>query len=254
MGALALACASLGVAHAEGRAQPAAAVDQLPPGQDVSDTVVELAGWVVGTRDNHGYPFAILDKAAAQIFVFGGDGRLRGAAPGLFGSAIGDHTAPGVAGLALRAVLVGFTNRITGDGVGWYIPMARAFVEGRLDRGFDAYIPPVYSLSTAAVAKILPASAWTGPAGEAGALELADFRLPASRVWRLTVPGERERPAAILTLWPGIGRVDAVNGMATVVFSGVQTVDLVPGVEAQFRRGSREVLIVARRGKIIVRA
>jgi hypothetical protein len=85
-------------------------------------------------------------------------------------------------------------------------------------------------------------------------LELADFRLPASRVWRLTVPDERERPAAILTLWPGIGRVDAVNGMATVVFSGVQTIDLVPGVEAQFRRGSREVLIVARGGKIIVRA
>ncbi len=88
----------------------------------------------------------------------------------------------------------------------------------------------------------------------AGTLELADFRLPASRVWRLTVPDVRDRPAAILTLWPGIGRVDAVNGMATVVFSGVQTVDLVPGVEAQFRRGSREVLIVARGGKIIVRA
>lgn len=87
-----------------------------------------------------------------------------------------------------------------------------------------------------------------------GTLELADFRLPASRVWRLTVPGEQDRPAAILTLWPGIGRVDAVNGMATVVFSGVQTVELVPGVEAQFRRGSREVLIVARGGKIIVRA
>ena len=88
----------------------------------------------------------------------------------------------------------------------------------------------------------------------AGPLELADFRLPASRVWRLTVPDERDRPAAILTLWPGIGRVDVVNGMATVVFSGVQTIDLVPGVEAQFRRGSREVLIVARGGKIIVRA
>jgi hypothetical protein len=88
----------------------------------------------------------------------------------------------------------------------------------------------------------------------AGTLELADFRLPASRVWRLTVPREDGRPAAIVTMWPGIGRVDAVNGLATVVFSGVQTVDLVPGVEAQFRRGSREVLIVARGGKIIVRA
>ena len=87
-----------------------------------------------------------------------------------------------------------------------------------------------------------------------GTRELADFRLPASRVWRVTVPGSDDRPAAMLTIWPGIGRVDAVNGMATVVFSGVQTVDIVPGVEAQFRRGSREVLIVARGGKIIVRA
>ncbi len=87
-----------------------------------------------------------------------------------------------------------------------------------------------------------------------GSCELADFRLPASRVWRVTVPGADGRPAAMLTIWPGIGRIDAVNGMATAVFSGVQTVELVPGVEAQFRRGTRECLIVARGGKIIVRA
>lgn len=93
------------MAHAEdSAAQTVAAVDQLPPDQGVSDTVVELAGWVVATGDNLGYPFAIIDKAAAQVFVFGPDGRLRGAAPGLFGSAIGDHTAPGVAGLALREI------------------------------------------------------------------------------------------------------------------------------------------------------
>lgn len=77
------------------------------------------------------------------------------------------------AGLAVRALLAGFTNRITGDGVGWYVPMARAFVEGRLDRGFDAFIPPVYSLSTAFVARLLPQAAWHGPAADAGALELA---------------------------------------------------------------------------------
>ena len=107
---LALAFASVGVASAkdaaekEADAKPAAAVDQLPPGQDVSETVIEFAGWVVASKDSQGYPFAIMDKAAAQILVFGGDGRLRGAAPGLFGSATGDHTAPGVAGLALRAI------------------------------------------------------------------------------------------------------------------------------------------------------
>jgi hypothetical protein len=102
---LALALVSFGVASAENAAtQPVAAVDQLPRGQKVSDTVIQLAGWVVATRDSQGYPFAIIDKVAAQVLVFGGDGRLRGAAPALFGSAIGDHTAPGVAGLALREI------------------------------------------------------------------------------------------------------------------------------------------------------
>ena len=103
---LGLAFAGAGTAKAEEAAgqQQAASVDQLPQGQDVSDTVIELAGWVVATGDSQGYPFAVMDKAAAQILVFGGDGRLRGAAPGLFGSAVGDHTAPGVAGLALREI------------------------------------------------------------------------------------------------------------------------------------------------------
>ena len=97
-GALLLAFASFGVANAED------AFDQLPPGQEVSGTVIELAGWVVAAHDSQGYPFAILDQASAQILVFGGDGRLRGAAPGLFGSAVGDHSAPGIAGLALREI------------------------------------------------------------------------------------------------------------------------------------------------------
>jgi hypothetical protein len=102
---LALAFATFGVAEAgDASAQPAFSADQLPPGQDVSDTAVELAGWVVATRDSQGYPFAIIDKDAAQILVFGADGRLRGAAPALFGSAVGDHTAPGIAGLALREI------------------------------------------------------------------------------------------------------------------------------------------------------
>ncbi len=70
----------------------------------MSDTVIELAGWIAATNDSRGYPFAIMDKAAAQVLVFGGDGRLRGASPGLFGSAVGDHTAPGITELALRDI------------------------------------------------------------------------------------------------------------------------------------------------------
>ena len=100
----ALAFAGAGVAFTGDAAAQTATFDQLPPRQEVSDTVIELAGWVVASNDNQGYPFAIMDKDAAQILVFGGDGRLRGAAPGLFGSAVGDHTAPGIAGLALREI------------------------------------------------------------------------------------------------------------------------------------------------------
>ena len=105
VGSLALAFATFGVAEAEDvGAQAVSSADQLPAGQDVSDAAVELAGWVVASRDNQDYPFAIIDKAAAQILVFGPDGRLRGAAAALFGSAVGDHIAPGIAGLALREI------------------------------------------------------------------------------------------------------------------------------------------------------
>lgn len=120
---MALAFAGTGVASAEdSTAQPVAAVDQLPPDQDVSDTVIELAGWVVASNDNQGYPFAIMDKAAAQILVFNSDGRLRGATPGLFGSAVGDHTAPGIAGLALREIPGKDRTTPAGRFVGGYGP------------------------------------------------------------------------------------------------------------------------------------
>lgn len=118
-----LAFASANAAGAEDAApQPVAAVDMLPEGQDVSATVIELAGWVVATRDTEGYPFAIMDKDAAQILVFGGDGKLRGAAPGLFGSAVGDHSAPGIAGLALREIPGRDRTTPAGRFVGGYGP------------------------------------------------------------------------------------------------------------------------------------
>ena len=120
---LALAFASVDVARAEkAAAQPANTVDQLPPGQEVSDTVIELAGWVVASRDSQGYPFAVMDKSAAQILVFDGDGRIIGAAPGLFGSAVGDHIAPGVAGLALREIPGRDRTTPAGRFVGGYGP------------------------------------------------------------------------------------------------------------------------------------
>lgn len=112
----------MAVAKEDAATPPVASVDQLPPGQDVSDTVIELAGWVIAANDNHGYPFMVMDKAAAQVLVFGGDGKLRGAAPGLFGSAIGDHVAPGIAGLALREIPGRDRTTPAGRFVGGYGP------------------------------------------------------------------------------------------------------------------------------------
>lgn len=85
-------------------------------------------------------------------------------------------------------------------------------------------------------------------------VERAPFRLPSATVWQLTVPGTAGRPVALLTLWPSIRRVDVIAGPTTVVFTAVEAVELVPEVEVQFRRRGREYLIVARGGKVIVRA
>jgi hypothetical protein len=85
-------------------------------------------------------------------------------------------------------------------------------------------------------------------------VRLAEFQLPGASVWQLIVPGADGRPATMLTLWPSLRRVDAVGPGATVVFTQVLTVDLVGEIEVQFRRASRDYLIVARGGKIIVRA
>lgn len=83
---------------------------------------------------------------------------------------------------------------------------------------------------------------------------LADFRLPGAAVYQLMVPGTDGRASAMLTLWPSIRRVDAIGGGSTIVFTDVVTVDLVAGVEVQFRRTNRDYLIVAIGGRLIVRA
>ncbi len=83
---------------------------------------------------------------------------------------------------------------------------------------------------------------------------LADFRLPGAAVYQLIVPGTDGRASAMLTLWPSIRRVDAIGGGATIVFTDVAAVDLVADIEVQFRRSNRDYLIVARGGRLIVRA
>jgi len=67
-----------GLAHPDFKREPA------------SQAVRQMAGWVVGTTDNQGLPFVIIDKIGAKVFVFDLAGKLSGAAPALLGLAVGD--------------------------------------------------------------------------------------------------------------------------------------------------------------------
>lgn len=82
----------------------------------------------------------------------------------------------------------------------------------------------------------------------------ASFRLPNATVYQLVVPDQDERPAAMVTLWPSIRRVDVIGPQLTVVYTDVVGVELVDQIEVIFRRRTSEMLIVARGGKVIVRA
>jgi hypothetical protein len=84
--------------------------------------------------------------------------------------------------------------------------------------------------------------------------DMAPFQLPGASVFQILVDGANDRPATLLTLWPSLRRVDVIGGSTAAVFTTVATVDLVEGVEVQFRRDTQEYLIVAIGGKIIIRA
>lgn len=52
--------------------------------------------WVADNRDNDNMPFVIVDKKAAQMFVFESNGQLVSATPVLLGAGIGDESVPGI--------------------------------------------------------------------------------------------------------------------------------------------------------------
>jgi len=73
-------------------------------GEAASSDARRVADWVVEGRDNQALPFVIIDKLRAKVFVFDGDGRLRGATLALLGRARGDESAPGVGKRKLHAI------------------------------------------------------------------------------------------------------------------------------------------------------
>lgn len=72
--------------------------------QRASPDARHVADWVVDSGDNRRMPFVIVDKKDAKVFVFNADGRLRGAAPALLGSALGDDSVPGIGDRKLSSI------------------------------------------------------------------------------------------------------------------------------------------------------
>ena len=97
------------------QAMGTAAMEAPAPGAEASEadpqpvgppagTAAQLAQWVAATGDNGGQPFVIVDKLAADVFVFAPDGSLQGSAPVLVGQTPGDDSATGVGDRDLSAI------------------------------------------------------------------------------------------------------------------------------------------------------
>lgn len=61
-----------------------------------SGDVRRMAGWIAASGDNRDLPFVIVDKKAAQVFLFDAQGVVLGAAPALLGLGLGDHSVAGI--------------------------------------------------------------------------------------------------------------------------------------------------------------
>ena len=64
-------------------------------GTDASGDARYVEQWIHAKGDDHGLPFAIVDKKAARIFVFGAGGKLVGMSSTILGLSRGDIPVPG---------------------------------------------------------------------------------------------------------------------------------------------------------------
>jgi hypothetical protein len=79
--------------------KPVQAVETMSPDARI------MVDWVLASADNHNMPFVVVDKVRAMVFVFYAEGKLRGAATALLGSALGDDSAPGIGDRKLAEIL-----------------------------------------------------------------------------------------------------------------------------------------------------
>ena len=87
--------------------------------ESASQVVRQMADWVVDSGDNHGQPFALVDKTDAKVFVFHADGQLRGGAPALLGVTRGDDAVPGIGSRPLSSIRPEERTTPSGRFVAW---------------------------------------------------------------------------------------------------------------------------------------
>jgi hypothetical protein len=90
-------------AHGAPQSRPVRLADfrHVVPTADVR----QVAHWTVHAGDHKNKAFIIVDKKDARVYVFDRSGRLQDSAPVLLGSAVGDHTVPGIGDKPIAQVL-----------------------------------------------------------------------------------------------------------------------------------------------------
>ena len=92
-------------AKPDGRAADATRLSsQFPSHATLAGDSRSVAQWITSSADNQGASFLIIDKKAAMLHVFTGDGVLRASSPVLLGSAAGDVSVPGIGDKAIADV------------------------------------------------------------------------------------------------------------------------------------------------------
>jgi hypothetical protein len=76
---------------------PALRIDFAGHQKTASADARYAAGWVARHTDNEGWPFIIVDKKKARLFVFEADGWLHATSAVLLGAGPGDASVPGIA-------------------------------------------------------------------------------------------------------------------------------------------------------------
>jgi hypothetical protein len=92
MALMALACGGGGLPSAAA----AATIDDVGVHHPRSADALNLANWVMATRDNGVLPFIVIDKVTAEVMVFDAQGLMMGMTPALLGIAHGDDATPGI--------------------------------------------------------------------------------------------------------------------------------------------------------------